>query len=71
MRPTLIAGIALICLSAFLLMRGGSFTTRKDVVKVGDVKLTADDKHSIPPWVPGLGIVLGAGLVFAGARRHA
>lgn len=51
MRPSLIAGIALIVLGVFLLVRGGSFTTQKDVVKVGDVKLTADEKQSIPPWV--------------------
>jgi len=71
MRPTLIAGIALILLSAFLLVRGGTFTTQKDVVKVGDVKLTADEKQSIPPWVPGLGIVAGAALVVGGIRRRA
>ena len=37
-----IAGIALLLLGLFLLLiRGGSFTTQRDVVKVGDVKLTA------------------------------
>jgi len=71
MRPSLIAGIALIVLSIFLLVRGGSFTTQKDVVKIGDVKLTADEKQSIPPWVAYLGIVVGAGLVVAGARKNA
>lgn len=71
MRPSLIAGIALILLGVFLLVRGGSFTTQKDVVKVGDVKLTADEKQSIPPWVAYVGIIAGAGLVFAGARKRA
>ncbi len=71
MRPTLIAGIALIVLSIFLLVNGGSVTTKKDVVKIGDVKLTADQKQSIPPWVAYLGLAAGAGLVFAGARKHA
>ncbi len=50
MRP-LVAGIALVCPGIFLLVRGGSLTTPKEVVKIGDVKLTADEKQSIPPWV--------------------
>jgi len=70
MRPTLIAGIALIVLGIFLLVRGGTFTTQKDVVKVGDVKLTADEKQSIPPWVGYVGIAAGAGLLLAGARKR-
>ena len=71
MRPTLIGGIVLIVLGIFLLVRGGTFTTRKDVVKVGDIKLTADDKQAIPPWVAYIGIAAGAGLLLAGARRRA
>jgi len=71
MRPMSIAGIALLCLGLFLLFRGGSFTTQKEVVKVGDVKLTADEQQSIPPWVAGLGVVAGAGLLIAGMRRRA
>jgi hypothetical protein len=71
MRPNLIAGIALIVLSVFLLVRGGTFTTQKDVVKVGDVKLTADEKQSIPPWVAYLGLAAGAGLLLVGSRKRA
>jgi hypothetical protein len=71
MRPMLVAGIALICLGLFLLLRGGSFTTQRDVVKVGDVKLTASEHRSVPPWAAGLGIILGSGLLFAGTRRRA
>ena len=71
MRPLSIAGIALVCLGVFLLVRGGTFTTRHDVVKVGDVKLTATEHQSIPPWAAGLGIILGSGLLIAGSRRRA
>jgi len=66
-----IAGIALVCLGVFLLFRGGSFTTRRDVVQVGDVKLTASEHQTIPPWAAGLGIILGSGLLIAGIRRRA
>jgi uncharacterized membrane protein len=69
MRPLSFLGIALICVGAFLLVRGGSFTTRRDVLKVGDVKLTADEKQTIPPWVGGVAILAGVVVVAASARQ--
>jgi hypothetical protein len=71
MRPLVIAGILLLALGAFVLVRGGSFTTRRDVLKVGDVKITADEQQSVPPWVGGLAILAGLGLIVSGARRRA
>ena len=44
MRASLLAGIVLLGLGAFVLLRGASFTSRKDVLEVGDVKVTADQK---------------------------
>ena len=70
MRPLSLLGIALICVGAFLLIRGGTFTTRKDVLKVGDVKVTADDQQTIPPWVGGIAIVAGVVVVAAGMRQR-
>lgn len=70
MRPLSLLGIALICVGAFLLIRGGTFTTRKDVLEVGDVKVTADDQQSIPPWVGGVAIIAGVVVVAAGMRRR-
>jgi hypothetical protein len=71
MRPLIVAGIVLLGLGAFLLVRGGSFTSRKDVLKVGDVKITANERQSIPPWVGGVALLVGAGLLVAGARQRA
>lgn len=70
MRPAGIAGIILIVLGGFLLIRGGSFTTKKDVLKIGDLKVTADERRSVPPWAAGLGIAVGAALLYSGARRQ-
>jgi hypothetical protein len=70
MRPYLIAGIVLLALGAFVLLRGASFTTRRDVVSVGDVKITADEQQSIPAWAGGAAVVAGAVLLVAGMRKR-
>lgn len=69
MRPLIIAGVSIACLGAFVLLRGGSFSSQRDVVAVGDVKITADHQQTVPPWAGGLALVLGAGLVVAGIRK--
>ncbi len=71
MRPIAIAGILLLILGGFVLVRGGSFTTRRDVLKVGDVKITADEQQSVPPWVGAVALLAGIGLIVAGVRRRA
>ena len=70
MRPLTIAGIILIAFGAFVLVRGASFTSRRDVLKVGDVKVTADEQRSIPPWAGWLAVVAGGALAVAGLRRR-
>lgn len=70
MRPLTIAGIILIAFGAFVLVRGASFTSRRDVLKVGDVKVTADEQRSIPPWAGWVAIVAGGAFAVAGVRRR-
>jgi hypothetical protein len=71
MRQFIIAGLVVLALGAFVLLRGASFTSRRDVLKVGDVKVTADEQQTIPPWVGGAAMVAGAALVIAGMRQRA
>lgn len=71
MRLSLIAGILLVLAGGFVLINGGSFTTRRDVLKLGDVKVSAEEQHPIQPWLAGAAIVAGVALVVAGARRRA
>ncbi|HSB55192.1 MAG TPA: hypothetical protein VLD58_12585 [Gemmatimonadales bacterium] len=70
MRPLTIAGIILIAFGVFVLLRGASFTSRRDVLKVGDVKVTADEQRALPPWTGWLAVVAGGALAVAGARRR-
>ena len=70
MRASSIVGIILILLGAYGLIKGG-FTTQKEVVEVGDVKITAPEEQTIPSWASILAIVVGIGVVAVGARRNA
>jgi hypothetical protein len=63
-------GLVIAVLGGVLLFRGGDFTTRKKILDVGDVKVTAPDNHKVPVWAAGAAVVLGLGLVIAGAQRR-
>ena len=71
MRQFLIAGLIVLGLGAFVLVRGGSFTTRRNVLKVGDLKVTADEQQSVPQWVGVAAVVAGVALIIAGTRQRA
>lgn len=70
MRPLVLIGIVLIAIGGVLFYQGGSFTTRKKVLEVGDVKVTAADEHSVPAWAAGAAVVVGLGLIVVGAQRR-
>ncbi len=69
MRPMQIIGIVLIAVGGFLLIQGGTFSTRKEVLKVGDLKVSANEEHSVAPWMAGAAIVAGIALIATGASR--
>lgn len=68
---SMVAGIVLLGLGGFVLLRGANVTTRRDVVEVGDVKLTASESRSIPPWAGGVALVAGLALVAVGVQKRA
>lgn len=69
-RPSLIAGIGLLLLGIFLLLRGGSFTSSENVLSVGDVQVTAEERQTIPSWV-GIGaLVAGAAVILVGMKKQ-
>jgi hypothetical protein len=71
MRTSMIAGLALIVIGGFVLVRGGSFSSRRDMMKVGDMTISAVERRPIEPWIAGLAVIGGIALVAAGARRKA
>ena len=71
MRQYLLAGIVLLSLGAFLLLGGANFASRHEVLRVGDVRVTADERQAIPLWGGGAAMLVGVALVVAGARKRA
>lgn len=72
MRPPSLIGLVLIIVGAVLLITGGTFTKKKNVLQIGDaIKVTADEKQTIPPWVGIAAVAAGILLVGAGARKRA
>jgi hypothetical protein len=61
MRGTLIAGVLLAALGAFVVIEGLSYTREESVFKLGGLEAKVRQKRSVPEWIGG--VALGAGLV--------
>jgi prolipoprotein diacylglyceryltransferase len=70
MKPMVLAGIVIAALGAFVLVKGLTYSSRSNVLKVGDLQVTAEEHRTIPPWVGGLAIVGGLVLVGVGAGKR-
>jgi len=70
MKPLGFAGIAIAILGAYVLVRGLTYTSQSNVLKVGDVQVTAQERRMIPPWVGGVALVGGLLMIGAGVRRR-
>lgn len=65
-------GLVLLILGIVVLVRGGTFTTRKSVLKIGDaVNVTTSEEHPVPQWVGIASVVAGVVLIGTGARKRA
>ena len=71
MRPQALIGIVLIVLGAFVVFRGMSYSSRDEVLRVGDVKASVESKKAIPTWAGGVAIVAGIALLVTGMKRRA
>jgi UDP-N-acetylmuramyl pentapeptide phosphotransferase/UDP-N-acetylglucosamine-1-phosphate transferase len=71
MRPLALIGIVLLLLGAYVTFRGFNYSSKEEVLQVGDVKATVESKKAVPTWVGGIAIVAGVVLIAAGMRRRA
>ncbi len=67
----LLVGVLLILVGGYTLAPGFHYTTRKDVVDVGGVRVSTDNQTEVPRWVGGGLALAGLVLVFrSGSRRR-
>jgi hypothetical protein len=63
-----IIGIALVVLGVFVLWKRPTYTTRHDVVEIGEFRASVDEREPIPPWWGVAGVGGGVALLLVGAR---
>lgn len=68
MKPLVIAGIVIAGLGAYVLVKGLTYRSQSNVLKVGDLQVTAEENRLVPPWVGGVAVVGGLVLIGAGVR---
>ena len=66
---SVLVGILLLIAGAFVLVEGGYISTRREVIDLGGLKVSAEERHTIRPWVAGLALVAGTSLVLVGLSR--
>lgn len=65
MKASLIAGLILIAVGIFLILRPIRYPSDRSVVKLGNFEAKVQAERTLPGWAGG--IVLGAGVVLLGA----
>jgi len=71
MRPLGVIGILIAILGTLMFFGEGRVASRRDVLRVGNVKLSATESKPFPPWASAIVIAVGVVLVVAGSRRSA
>jgi hypothetical protein len=69
MRVLVVVGVLLIAAGGYVFLNGGSFTSRRDLLRVGDVAISAKEQRPIEPWIAGVAIVAGVVMVGVGLKR--
>ena len=65
----IIAGILIGALGIAAFTGQIDFTRDKEVLKLGDLSATVQQEKTVPQWAGGVGILVGLGLIAAGAMR--
>ncbi len=68
MRIGVVIGVVLVGLGGYMASGSASYSTKKDVMRVGELRASVEEEHRVPAWV-GF-VTLGAGvLVLVGSLR--
>ena len=66
----IIAGIIIAALGIAGWMGKLNFSHDKEVLKVGDLSAKVQEEKTVPQWLGGSAVLVGAGLVVVGAMRR-
>ena len=70
MRIGLILAGIILAAAGFAAFTGNlNFNQDKEVVKIGGLSASVKQEKTVPQWLCGLGVLVGLGLVVAGATR--
>ena len=65
----IIAGLVLIIAGAAAWMGEFEYTKDKEVAKIGSLSATISTDRTVPQWAGGIAVLVGIGLLAAGAIR--
>lgn len=65
----ILAGIILAAVGIAAFTGQLNFTQDKEVVKIGGLSASVKEEKSVPQWIGGVGVLVGLGLIVAGAMR--
>jgi hypothetical protein len=65
----IVAGVIIAALGVAGFLGKLNFSHDKEVLKIGDVSATVQEEKTMPQWLGGIAVLVGAGLVVAGVAR--
>lgn len=63
-------GVLLLIGGGFVLVHGGYITTGREVVDIGGLRVSAEQRSEVEPWMAGLALVVGTALSIGGLTRR-
>lgn len=60
-------GAILLIGGGYVVIKGMSVTTDKEVLKVGPLEASVEEKRTVPTWMGGLAAAVGVAMIIAGA----
>jgi hypothetical protein len=65
----IVAGILVAALGIAAFLGKLNFNHDREVLKIGDISAKVEEQKTVPQWLGGIAVLVGAGLVVAGAMR--
>ena len=70
MRSLTIAGVLLIAVGLFVILKPPTYSREESVLKLGDLEARVQQQRAVPAWVGGALLGAGCVLVVLGARKR-